>query len=256
MIPLLERRPPLALAAALCPILVFACGRVPGQFEILNNQVPMSSGGGCSIPVEPTIYQGQGTLDVSIVRDGLSSAYLVFPLIENNLPASTGSLDPNQIQLTGFTVDISPIGDVPTAIASTFATLKGSALLHYQVPWAGGVSSGGGMVSATVEAFPVALAQQLLQSGGLGLQPSLTVNLTIQALGTTNNGSKMQSDPFSYPVDVCAGCLVANVANVPSCPFASAAANPGNPCNPSQDTPIDCCLDNGQLLCPPTVVSQ
>src|SRR5450755_533485 len=111
MIPLLERRPPLALAAALCPILVFACGRVPGQFEILNNQVPMSSGGGCSIPVEPTIYQGQGTLDVSIVRDGLSSAYLVFPLIENNLPASTGSLDPNQIQLTGFTVDISPIGD-------------------------------------------------------------------------------------------------------------------------------------------------
>jgi hypothetical protein len=253
MIPLLERRRPLALAAALCPILIFACGRVPGQFEILNNQVPMSSGGGCTIPVEPTIYQGQGTLDVSIVRSGLPSAYQFFPLIENNLPGSTGSLDPNQIHLSGFTIDIAPIGEVPTAIASIFATLKGSALLHYQVPSSGGISSGGGMISAIVDAFPVALAQQLLQSGGLGLDPSLTVNLTIQALGTTNNGTKMQSDPFSYPVDVCAGCLVANVA---SCPYAAAPANPGNPCNPSQDTPIDCCLDNGQLLCPPTVVSQ
>jgi hypothetical protein len=253
MIPTSKHRRPLALAAALCPILAFACGRVPGQFEILNNQVPMTAGGGCVIPTEPTVYQGQGTLDASIVRDGLPTAYFVFPLIENNLPAATGSLDPNQIQLSGFTVDISTIGDVPPAIQSELQMLgAGNSLVHYQVPWAGGVSSGGGKISASVEAFPVELAQDLMNSGGLTLEPSLTVKLTIQALGTTNSGTAIQSDPFNYPVSVCAGCLVANVA---PCPYTAAPANPGNPCNPAQDEFIDCCLADGVLLCPPTVVS-
>lgn len=252
MISILEHRRPLALAAALCPLLVLACGRVPGQFEILNNQVPLTAGGGCTIPTDMTVYQGQGTLDASIVRDGFSSAFLVFPLIENNLPGGATGLDPNQIHLSGFTVDISTIGNVPPAIESALSTLGGSSLLHYQVPWSGGVSSGGGHVSAIVEAFPVALAQQLLQTGGLTKQPSLTVNLQIQALGTTNSGSKMQSDPFNYPVQVCDGCLIANVM---PCPFPAAPANPGNPCNPAQDEFVDCCLDSGVLFCPPSVVS-
>ena len=252
MIPIVEHRRPLALAAALCPILILACGRVPGQFEILNNQVPISSGG-CTIPVSPTVYQGQGTLDASIVRDGLQTAYFVFPLIENNLPGSTGGIDPNQIQLSGFTVDIGTIGNVPGAIDSELSTLKGSSLLHYQIPWSGGISSGGGQLSAIVSAFPVELALDLLQTGGLTREPSLTVNLTIQALGTTNSGTAMKSDPFNYPVSVCDGCLVENLM---VCPYSTTPANPGNPCNPAQDDPIDCCLDNGTLLCPPTVAGQ
>ena len=150
-------------------------------------------------------------------------------------------------------IDIGTIGLVPGGIQSALTALAGSDLLHYQIPWSGGISSGGGQLSAFVNAFPVALAQQLLQTGALTLEPSLTVKLTIQALGTTNNGSKMTSDPFSYPVSVCAGCLVENVA---SCPLATAPANRGNPCNPAQDDPIDCCLDSGTLICPPTVAGQ
>ncbi len=253
MIPNVEHRRSLAVVAALSPLLLLACGRVPGQFEILNNQVPTTSGGGCTVPVQPTIYQGQGTLDASIVRSGMPTAYFVFPLIENNLPASTGGHDPNQIQLTGFTVDISTIGDVPPAIDTELKSLAGTSLVHYQVPWSGGISSGGGQLSATVEAFPVELAEDLLQTGGLTLDPALTVNLKIQALGTTNNGSKMTSDPFNFPVQVCAGCLVASVAQ---CPVATAPAALGNPCNPAQDESVDCCLDNGVLLCPPKVAGQ
>ena len=56
-----------------------ACGRVPGQFEILNDQVPQISGNSCTIPVNPTVYQGEGTLDISIVRGDFQSAYFVFP---------------------------------------------------------------------------------------------------------------------------------------------------------------------------------
>ncbi|HSY40121.1 MAG TPA: hypothetical protein VLA79_11355, partial [Polyangia bacterium] len=191
-----------------------ACGRTPGQFEILNDQVPMSSAVGCSVPVNPSIYQGEGTLDLSIVQPGFGSAYFFYPLIENNLPSSSsGSLDPNEIQLSGFQIDITWIDNPPPeSIQKVFADNAGGALLHHQIPWSGGVGSGGGQLSASVAAFPIGLAQQLVAAGGIGAEPSLTVQLQIQALGTTNSGTSMQSDPFKFPVQVCSGCLVASVA--------------------------------------------
>ena len=246
-------RRPLSLVAVLWPLVFAACGRVPGQFEILNDQIPQVSGTGCIIPVDPGMYSGEGKLDISIVRGDFESAYFVFPLIENNLPSSSSnsSIDPNEIQLSGFQIDITPIGaPAPASIQPLF---DGGPLVHYQVPWSGGIKSGGGQLSAIVAAFPVALAQSMVAAGGIGSAPSLTVDLNIQALGTTNNGTHMQSDPFHYPVEICSGCLVASVA---PCPVAAAPANVGNTCNPAQDLPVDCCTDNGALICPPTVALQ
>jgi hypothetical protein len=245
-------RRPLALAAILAPMVAFAfgCGRVPGQFEILNDQIPTP--GSCTIPVAPTLYQGQGMLDLSIVRSDFPTAYLFFPLIENNLPRPTGDLDSNQIQLTGFDVDISPVLPVSDSVAAVFAASAASPYLHYQTTWSGGVSSGGGQLSAEVEAFPVPLAQQLLAAGNLDSTPSLTVNLKIQALGNTNSGRSLQSDPFNFPVSICAGCLVASTA---PCPLPAKPANAGNPCNPAQDQAVDCCTDNGALFCGPAAVA-
>jgi hypothetical protein len=247
----------LALSAVVLPIALAACGRVPGQFEILNEQVPTSSGGGCTIPVNPTVYQGQGTLDISIVRDDFESAYFMFPLIENNLPksVSSSSVDPNEIQLSGFQVDIAPLAGTqpPASVQAVFASA--GALTHYQVPWSGGISSGGGRLSAFAAAFPVALAQKLLATGAVDAGPSLTIDLTLQALGTTNSGTHMESDPFHFPVVVCTGCLVATTPLLP-CPDSAAPAHEGNGCNPAQDVPVDCCTESGALVCPPTVAAQ
>jgi hypothetical protein len=248
-------RRPAALLALTLPLALAACGRVPGQFEILNDQIPEVGGTlGCMIPVDPTQYQGEGLLDISIVRSDFDGAYLVFPLIENNLPAATNNTtDPNQIQMSGFQVDIKPLpGTTPSAAAQAVFDGAG-ALVHYQIPWSGGISSGGGKLSAIVDAFPVALALQLNAAGGFGTQPTLTVDLQIEALGTTNSGQHMTSDPFHFPLEICSGCLVANVA---PCPFTTAPENPGNPCNPAQDAPVDCCTDSGVLICPPPVVTQ
>ncbi len=246
-------RPMLRLLAAVTFSLGFAaCGRTPGQFEILNDQIPVSTGGGCSVPLDPTIYQGEGTLDLSIVRSDLESAYFVFPLIENNLPSSSnGTLDPNEIQLSGFQVDIAPIGAPPPS--SVQAAFDGGPLVHYQIPWSGGISSGGGQLSASVAAFPVALAQSIVAAAGVGVDPFLTVDLTIQALGTTNGGTHMQSDPFHFPVQVCSGCLANNIG---PCPLPAAPTAQGNGCNPAQDLPVDCCTENGALVCPATVAVQ
>jgi hypothetical protein len=245
----------LALAAVTAPLVLLAsCGRVPGQFEILNDQLPLAAGSGCSIPVNPNMYRGQGILDLSIVRADFPTAYYVFPLLENNLPASTsGSLDPNEIQLSGFNIDVAPLGNTqPQAVLDAFSSVP-SYDVHYQVPWSGGIGSGGGQLSAFAAAFPVPLAEALLASGAIASGPSLDVDLTVQAIGTTNSGQDMTSDPFHFPVQVCDGCLVANVG---PCPFAMPPPNPGNACNPAQDDPVDCCTSNGSLICPALVATQ
>lgn len=244
----------LPLVAAMLPLLLAACGRVPGQFEILNNQIPTSSGSGCVVPLSPNVYQGVGHLDLSIVQSDFGSAYFFFPLIENNLPGSSGSIDPNEIQLSGFQVDIKWIdAPPPQSIQDVFNSNAGGPLVHYQIPWSGGISSGGGRLSASVAAFPVGLAEKLVAAGGIGADPSLTVELQIQVLGTTNSGTSMQSDPFKFPVEVCSGCLVASVA---PCPFMTAPTHLGNACNPAQDDDVDCCTENGALVCPATVATQ
>jgi hypothetical protein len=241
----------LAFAVVTLPVALAACGRVPGQFEILNDQVPLA---GCVIPTNPGVYMGEGTLDVSIVRADFGTAYFFFPLLENNLPPSTsGAIDPNQIQLSGFQVDITniPGAGLPAPIQGVLD--NAGTLAHYQVPWSGGVDAGGGHLSAIVAAFPVGLAQAMAQAGGLSPDPSTIVQLTISAMGSTNNGQHMTSDPFHFPLHVCSGCLVGNTA---SCPFPSAPPNPGNDCNPAQDAPVDCCTENGALLCPGVVATQ
>jgi hypothetical protein len=245
---------PAALLALALPLALAACGRVPGQFEILNNQIPELSSGGCMVPVNPTQYLGEGLLDLSIVRSNFDSAYLFFPLIENNLPkgSANNAIDPNEIQLTGFLIDIKPIESPPTAAVQSVFDGAG-ALAHYHIPWSGGVSSGGGHLSAIVDAFPTALALQLATVAGFGTSSTLTVDLQIQAQGTTNIGTQMTSDPFHFPLQVCSGCLVANVM---PCPYTAAPRNPGNPCNPAQDVGVDCCTDSGELICPPPVALQ
>jgi hypothetical protein len=226
-----------------------ACGRIPGQFIIVNNQVPQI---GCVIPTNDAVYRGQGEVDLQIVNQADQSAYLVFPLLENELPGSSGGIDPNLITLTGFNVDISGIGPVPAQTATILGDPGNRSITHYQVPWSGSVPSGGGKVSAAVNGLPVALALLILGTQEIGLNPSVTLDLRVSALGHTPTQS-FESDPLDYPVSLCVGCLVANLQ---SCPFTAMLKNPGNPCNPAQDDIVDCCLTGANLLCPGPVVSK
>jgi hypothetical protein len=248
-------RPPgrLLLLSALTSLLsLAACGRIPGQFEIISDQVPMAGTSGCMVPVGAATIQGVGRLDLSIVRGDADSAYLFFPLLKNNLPGPTGSgPDTNQIQMSGFNVDVTALAGTTAATDQVLA--DNSSYAHFRAVWSGGIDSGGGEMGAIVDAVPVALATQLLNLGGVAAEPSALLNLHVQAIGTTVGGTAMQSDPFDFPVEICVGCLVANVQ---ACPYMSAPANPGNPCNPAQDDPVDCCTDNGALICPPPVAAQ
>ncbi len=243
----------LVLVAALSLSSFAACGRVPGQFEIVNNQVPLP---GCVIPTSAGVYQGQGRLDLSLVGSGAGSAYYVFPLMRNNLESSGGGVDVNQITLKSFAVDITPLGPATGQVQQVFDSLEADgnlrSLLHYKTPWSGSVGSGGSEISAWVAAFPPELAGRILATQEVGNQPSLAINLRIRAFGSTTT-KNIESDPFDFPIYVCAGCLIANLQ---PCPYTVAPRNLGHECNIAQDAPVDCCTAGNDLICPPAVVSQ
>ena len=247
---------PHALSLIALALSFAACGRVPGQFEIVQNQVPQP---GCLIDTSQTLYRGDGTLDLALVQPGSLAAYIMFPLLKNNLPASTGGPDTNQIEVNSFAVDIgeSKYGSLPAGVKALFQDLEragpGSreyALLHYSAPWQLSLASGGGLAASHVAGFPIDLAARVAATGAVGIsRTSMLVNIRVRAFGKTNTQS-LESDPLDYPVYVCNGCLVANVL---PCPFPSAPPNEGNPCNVSQDNFVDCCSLNGELICPPIV---
>jgi hypothetical protein len=229
-----------------------ACGRVPGQFEILNDQVPKTAGGGCSIPTDETVYSGQGTMDLQLVQPGAQAGFFFFPLIKNNLPTSGSGPDVNEIFLSSFAIDLS-VASAPPATQALFNALESGtsadrALLHFKTLWSGSVASAG-KISAIVPAFPVELAQRIAGLQEISVSPSLLVNVRVRAFGSTTSQT-LESDPFVYPLAVCSGCLVANVQ---PCPYTVTPANTGNPCNVAQDVPVDCCISGSDLVCPPVV---
>jgi hypothetical protein len=240
----------------LLAVLAAACGRVPGQFEIVQNQVPQP---GCMVDTSEMLYRGDGTLDLALIQPGAASAYLAFPLIKNNLAgSSSGGPDTNAIDIHSFAVDISgsKYGALPANVQALFANLEqsgDSALLHYSVPWSAHVASAGGVVATAVGAFPLGLAARIAATGDIGVsRTSLVVNARIRAFGSTAT-QDLESDPLDFPIYVCAGCLIANLA---ACPYPGTPSNTGNPCNVSQDNPVDCCSSNGSLTCPPSVSAQ
>jgi hypothetical protein len=253
--------PPRLSSVFALPLIVLACsfaacGRIPGQFEIVQNQAPHP---GCVIDTSSTVYRGDGTLDLALVQSGSESAYFVFPLLRNNLPGSSGGPDPNRITMHSFAVDIgsSPYGSMPDGVRNLFGSLEqgGSsssdyALLHYSLPWSASVDSGGGLTATIVSGFPVDLAQRVRATGSVGqARTSMVVNAHVRAFGSTAT-QDIESDPLDFPIFVCDGCLIGTVL---TCPFPSPPANAGNPCNVSQDSFVDCCSLNGNLVCPPIV---
>ena len=236
--------PPLTVCALL---LLAGCGRVQGQFIIVQNQVPQT---GCTVTGDVSaFYRPEGFLDVSIVSDQATAGYLIFPLLENDLPGVTAgqTVDGNRIALAGWHVHLST--NATPMIQGVFDDPGNQSFIDYTVPTSGSVASGGGHTPSSVDSFPPDLARLVRNQGELTNTTTITVDATIHAIGNTINGS-IQSDDFHYPITVCDGCLVANTA---MCPFRATPTNPGNPCNPAQDDPVDCCTMSGKQVCPPLV---
>ena len=233
------------LAAALSQS---ACSGPSGQFYVVHNQVPSA---GCVIPAgDSGLYQGEGVLDVRVPTTS-DAAYLLFPLLRNDLPAEgEGGVEPNRIALAGFEVDVAFVdgnaaaGDFFSGLAADSAT---QALVRYQSAWSGSVAPAGGMTTAITGIIPAALAQRLRDANILADGSTLRVDARVRAFGD-KLGGRIKSDPFTYPIRICDGCLINRVTTCP----ASGPILKGGVCNPGQDSAVDCCTQGGDLICPAT----
>lgn len=240
-------------AVLLFSILGLGCSLPPGQFVIIQNQVPSE---GCAIPASiSSVYRGSGDLDVRLVNTGAPVGYAMFPVMQNNLPSSTEASDLNRIKVTAFDVDIGLPADTTSGeLFNLFQGLEGSnpELLHYSILFSASISSGGGNTSAAVDAIPTDLARAIRTSGILSSTAFAYLTTTIRARGDTDGGRAVTSDPFVYPVRVCDGCLISNMG---SCPVTQTPTHLGNACNIAQDESIDCCTSGTSLVCPPRVAT-
>jgi len=147
-----------------------SCGQPAGQFFVVQNQSPEA---GCTIPTGAAgTYQGEGTLDIRVPASS-DAAYMLFPLLENDLPAAGGGgPEPNRIALSGFEVELAFVdgsADAAAAFAAISADSATAGLMHFQTPWSGSVTPGGGRTSAGTSAFPAETAIRLRDSGALSL---------------------------------------------------------------------------------------
>lgn len=237
------------LAAAVGGFGFGGCGGPNGQFIVLHNQVPSA---GCVIPADKNApYQGEGVLDVRVPTFSPEVAYELFPLLENDLTSEgQGGVEPNRIALRGFDIDVTFV-DGSDAARAFFESLafdpSTQALLHYQVPWSGSVEPGGGTTSTSTNAFPSETARRLRDSGVLADHSIALVDAKVRAFGDKLAGS-ITSDVFTYPIQVCDGCLINSIT---PCPAVGHVLQ-GGVCSPGQDGLVDCCTLGADLICPAT----
>lgn len=236
------------ICLTLCALAQLSCGGGSGEFYIVQNQV---AGAGCVIPAGKTnLYQGEGILDIRVPARG-DGAYLLFPLLQNDLAQEgEGGVEPNRISLSGFEVDLQ-VTDASAAVRDFFAALASdpasTPLVRYQSAWSGSVDPGGGTVSAATSVFPAETARRLRDASLLADGSTARLKVLVRAVGQKRTG-RIKSDVFSYPIQVCDGCLIKSISPCP----ASAPVATGGACNPGQDAPVDCCTQGASLICPAT----
>jgi len=251
--------------AGIAALVLAGCGLPPGQFIIVQDQVPDP---GCVIPTTlGAVYRATGDLDVRVVSSTAVAGYVLFPLLQNNLSPPQGQAsDPNRIALSGYDVHVTlapdatltgPITDLFNGLESGQPNGVPSPLVEFSVPTSGSVASGGGNTSSAVDVVQAELARQMHTMWTLSPSMPAYIYLTaiVRARGKTLQGS-VESDAFNFPIRVCDGCLIANVDSLPVCPVTQAPTNVGNTCNVAQDGFVDCCTFGDELVCPSAVASQ
>lgn len=139
---------------------------------------------------------GYGTYDVAFPHP-----YLVAPLFRSGLVSRTAvpgppTTEPNDIQVMGADVTITADGAAIAGVAAY--TVPMTAFVPAAVD--GETSLATGLVEAIPSAIGVALAA-LAPAG----RPTIVVTMTFY--GRTTGGTDITAGPWSWPVELCLGCL-------------------------------------------------
>ncbi|HEY3353191.1 MAG TPA: hypothetical protein VGQ83_08095 [Polyangia bacterium] len=235
------------LMVVLAMIFAGSCAQNTQSLVILQNQVPSSSGGVCSVPAAPTTeYRGQGTLDLKVYRTfpGLGlPGYFLYPVVQNNLSDSVMGT-PSGAPAASFNIELTR-ADVTVVDGRTSRTIG----QPFSVPWFK-LLAAGATASMAVEAIPRSTVDRYL-AGELTLPANDWLMAKVTFVGN-RDGAEIKSNEMQFAVKVCDGCLLQDMG---SC-YTFTGTGTINECNMAQDEPAICCELNGSLICPAQSATQ
>ena len=201
------------LMAILAAATVAGCNRFPDlTVQVTANLAPDSN---CAIQEDQEGVVSRGVLDLGYniflsqeftpprrtVYGYVMNPALESYLIDNSLDIQAVS---QNFQVTTFDVTIK----LPD---NTIPALSGGLPNPYRVPAASPFiepnidESGSSRSFAFIEAIPFSYLNALIDIASTS--PFSTIVLDVRANGTTSGGFSQQSPPYSWPVDLCFGCL-------------------------------------------------
>ena len=197
---------------------------------VTKNTVP---GNNCVIEVSTSTFIARGRIDVNA-----ESGYLFTPEVQNIATSAMG--DPERIVIVeGANVDLEFSGSLSAADFD-------AGLVSFSVGFAGPVEPNGGTSTFAFDIIPYQLLVDLRDELGAGNRTLVTAKVSV--FGTLEGGD-VESNTFSYPVDVCNGCLKSVVGECAALPTGFQAQT-GGICQPLQDGFLECCTNNGVEICP------
>ena len=197
---------------------------------ILYNQQP---GADCTI----TSSDSGAAIVRGIIDSQSPVGYLFTPVVKNYAQTSMFiDVDQRTAYLEGAVIKVE---------------LDGEELANYTTLFGAVVEPDEGTTGLLFELIPQPLVQDV--AGRLGPDARATIQTTVRLFGRLGGGA-IETQDFSYAIDVCNGCLINDLG---TCSLLNGdVSNLGGNCNPLQDAAaVDCCTENNVLVCPATTMN-
>jgi hypothetical protein len=205
-------------------------------FDVLAGTV---SGTTCTFTADPTQpFISSGLLDAELTNE-----YEATFLVANQMVTQADPTIP-QTESAFITINHANV---------RITNPDGSAIRSYSTVTSASVFPASGTTPSFVPAtVPIIDQQALTMIAGIGGGSLVRVETFVKFFGKSTGGTSVESNEFQFPVDICAGCLIAFPAAEddpaataqPNCNNATAASSGTSsvptPCRVGQDAPVDC----------------
>jgi hypothetical protein len=229
----------LFVALGSATVLAAGCVDAGESLVILQNQVAQD---GCLISGDAGgVFRGEGFIDTDS-----QVGYFFTPVVQSRVEAGGDalrrlvSLEGAEISL-GFQDNLFDAGEL--------ADLRALGLVNFTRRFSGSIRPGG-TVGLGFDILDARLLPRLAQKVSGDSRELILARVVV--FGKLS-GSSIESDPFTYPITVCTGCLKQNLGDCTALPAGFEPAR-GSPCGDLQDSLVQCCTSDGVEICPAVVL--
>jgi len=202
--------------------------------RILRNQEPS---GACEV----SDSAGDAFLSSGIIDVQASAGYLFTPLVENRAVAS--GVNERLVFVDAAIVDLKFANGFYSD--AEVSALDAAGLAKFRQPFSGSIPAGG-VSSFAFEVIPKDMLDDMASKLAEGEITRVIADVEIRG---TLDGADVASPTFTYPIEVCNGCLTQVIGTCDALPAGDVQI--GGACQELQDGVLECCTGaDGSLVCP------